>query len=44
MMTCDGGEDGKLKMGEQLIQIQKQELNVLLKKYEGVLWKLPGQG
>ena len=41
MMTCDGGED---EMGEQLIQIQKQELNVLLKKYEGVLWKLPGQG
>ena len=43
ILTWDGGEDGKPKMGEQLTPIQKQELNVLLKKYEGVLQKLPGQ-
>ena len=43
ILTWDGGEDGKPKMGEQLTPIQKQELNVLLKKYEAVLQKLPGQ-
>ena len=40
ILTWDGGEDGKnLRWGEQLTQIQKQELKVLLKKYEGVLHK-----
>ena len=43
ILTWDGGEDGKPKMWEQLTPIQKQELNVLLKKYERVLQKLPGQ-
>ena len=42
ILTWDSSEDEKPSKGKQLTQTQKQELNVLLKKYEGVLQKLLG--
>lgn len=43
ILTWDGGEDGEPRIGKQLTVAQKKELIGILKKYEGVLQKLPGQ-
>ena len=41
--TWDGGEDGKPRLGEQLTDVQKKELGDLLRKYDSVLQKFPGE-
>ena len=43
ILTWDGGEEGEPKLGDQLTAVQRAELRGLLKKFEGVLQKLPGK-
>ena len=43
IMTWDGGDDGEPKLGKQLSQDQREELNVLLKDYAEVFKTMPGK-
>ena len=41
-LTSDGGEDGKLTIGEQLTPEQRKELAKLLQKHQHTLTNIPG--